>query len=222
MKRASYCLQKRTFIKAKSYQNQTTQFSESLDMEYYGEKETPTGRFALYDIEQNFNAHNKIVIVNTDNNSETTIKSKRTIKKWADYTNMLVPPKTIIRCYGEGTNYKGDSYAYLTEYSWVDYAAYRENPMFILQICDYASGKVLEEKVYKTAGRARNRINEYIKTSSVEEDTIVYDGKNCTVILNGIDISEYVINPENVYLSLITSDGWSSKVHYRTTTEGLF
>ena len=223
MKIESYCLEKRTFTKVKSYQNRTTRFSESLERAYYGENEKPTAMFALYDIEQCFNDFKKIVIVNTENDSQTTIKSKKAFKTWAGNTNMLVPPKTIVRCYCERTNYKGDSCTYMREYSWVDYADYEENPMFILQINDNSSGKVIEEKVYKTAGRAHNRIEKYVKAATVEDGAIVYNGKKCGVMLNGLNISEYIINPQNTDLSLYTEYGnWASTVSCSTTVAGLF
>ena len=221
MKRASYCMQKRTFVKKKSYQNNTTEFSQSLVIEYYGENEKATGMLALHDIEETFKESTRIVIVNTETNSETNIRTRKALRTWAENANMLASPKMIVRCYDESTDFKGNVYTYLDEYSWVDYANYKEGPMFILQICDVVSGKILEEKTYKSVGRLRNRIEKFIKTSTVDDGVITYNGQTCSVILNGIDISEYRMNAENIDLFLHTY-GWQSTAIYRVTVEGLF
>lgn len=116
---------------------------------------------------------------------------------------------------------KENVYTSLDEYSWVDYANYKEGPMFIFQICDVVSGKILEEKTYKSVGRLRNRIEKFIKTSTVDDGVITYNGQTCSVILNGIDISEYRMNAENIDLFLHTYS-WESTVIYSVTVEGLF
>lgn len=204
----------RTFKKIKMPHMNMTQMSEGIKKIFIPNNTNPSVEDITHKIVEYLNNNATITIINTRTNNKILITSEDEYILWATKFSGFGITDIVISCTYQtidSTNVVSDI---LVEFTWVDYYAYKDIPLLIVQIFEYDTDKLLEERVYKTDIRMWNFLEKSFMVAESDEGVRipVYKDNLCRVVVNKIDISEYFTNPDTHFVPMA----------YLNTSEVLF